>query len=199
MIWTIWIILQTCLPVVPILALPFGISIYLFIICPVGPFICIIWLGLFYLMVPTSCILQIFPPNEKIENINDQYWTLRAEEASPFSIFLPVIRLVDSILVCFILSWMWLHVTASLIFHQTHSNRIIRYRYSFELRHWAWMCKPIHECYLCIYLVQVTGWKWLGVAFGLFSFEVNRKPNFRNLWKLNRTELPWFGSILYTF
>lgn len=25
-------------------------------------------------------ILQIFPLNEKIENINDQYWTLRAEE-----------------------------------------------------------------------------------------------------------------------
>jgi ubiquitin carboxyl-terminal hydrolase 7 len=23
---------------------------------------------------------QIFPLNEKIENINDQYWTLRAEE-----------------------------------------------------------------------------------------------------------------------
>ncbi|KAJ6869923.1 hypothetical protein NC652_035737 [Populus alba x Populus x berolinensis] len=27
-------------------------------------------------------IYKIFPPNEKIENINDQYWTLRAEEAS---------------------------------------------------------------------------------------------------------------------
>lgn len=26
-------------------------------------------------------ILQIFPHTEKIENINDQYWTLRAEEA----------------------------------------------------------------------------------------------------------------------
>ena len=26
--------------------------------------------------------LQIFPPTEKIENINDQYWTLRAEEVS---------------------------------------------------------------------------------------------------------------------
>ena len=26
--------------------------------------------------------LQIFPLNEKIENINDQYWTLRAEEVS---------------------------------------------------------------------------------------------------------------------
>lgn len=24
--------------------------------------------------------MQIFPLNEKIENINDQYWTLRAEE-----------------------------------------------------------------------------------------------------------------------
>lgn len=24
--------------------------------------------------------VQVFPPNEKIENINDQYWTLRAEE-----------------------------------------------------------------------------------------------------------------------
>lgn len=27
-----------------------------------------------------TCSLQIFPLNEKIENINDQYWTLRAEE-----------------------------------------------------------------------------------------------------------------------
>ena len=27
----------------------------------------------------TVC-LQVFPSNEKIENINDQYWTLRAEE-----------------------------------------------------------------------------------------------------------------------
>ncbi|KAK8671470.1 hypothetical protein V6N13_038066 [Hibiscus sabdariffa] len=25
-------------------------------------------------------IYKIFPPNEKVENINDQYWTLRAEE-----------------------------------------------------------------------------------------------------------------------
>jgi ubiquitin carboxyl-terminal hydrolase 7 len=25
-------------------------------------------------------LLQVFAPNEKIENINDQYWTLRAEE-----------------------------------------------------------------------------------------------------------------------
>lgn len=25
-------------------------------------------------------LLQIFPLNERIENINDQYWTLRAEE-----------------------------------------------------------------------------------------------------------------------
>ncbi|KHG10063.1 Ubiquitin carboxyl-terminal hydrolase 12 -like protein [Gossypium arboreum] len=34
-------------------------------------------------------IYKIFPPSEKIENINDQYWTLRAEEASfPFSILL---------------------------------------------------------------------------------------------------------------
>lgn len=37
------------------------------------------WLGLF---------MQIFPLNEKIENINDQYWTLRAEEVSAsFSFF----------------------------------------------------------------------------------------------------------------
>ena len=27
-------------------------------------------------------ISQIFPQNERIENINDQYWTLRVEEAS---------------------------------------------------------------------------------------------------------------------
>lgn len=27
--------------------------------------------------------VQIFPLNEKIENINDQYWTLRAEEVDP--------------------------------------------------------------------------------------------------------------------
>ncbi|RVW38446.1 Ubiquitin carboxyl-terminal hydrolase 12 [Vitis vinifera] len=32
-------------------------------------------------------IYKIFPPSEKIENINDQYWTLRAEEAS---VFLPI-------------------------------------------------------------------------------------------------------------
>jgi len=31
---------------------------------------------------PCISSLQIFPPTEKIENINDQYWTLRAEEAS---------------------------------------------------------------------------------------------------------------------
>jgi ubiquitin carboxyl-terminal hydrolase 7 len=30
------------------------------------------------------CFLQIFAPNEKIENINDQYWTLRAEEVMLF-------------------------------------------------------------------------------------------------------------------
>jgi len=29
---------------------------------------------------PASLFVQVFPPNEKIENINDQYWTLRAEE-----------------------------------------------------------------------------------------------------------------------
>jgi len=29
---------------------------------------------------PKTNFLQIFPLNEKIENINDQYWTLRAEE-----------------------------------------------------------------------------------------------------------------------
>ncbi|WRX24728.1 Peptidase C19 [Theobroma cacao] len=34
-------------------------------------------------------IYKIFPPSEKIENINDQYWTLRAEEASFF--FPPII------------------------------------------------------------------------------------------------------------
>ncbi|KAH7554220.1 hypothetical protein JRO89_XS12G0136900 [Xanthoceras sorbifolium] len=33
-------------------------------------------------------IYKIFPPNEKIENINDQYWTLRAEEASPLYAYL---------------------------------------------------------------------------------------------------------------
>ncbi len=32
---------------------------------------------------------QIFPSNEKIENINDQYWTLRAEEVK-FVSFYPV-------------------------------------------------------------------------------------------------------------
>jgi hypothetical protein len=29
-------------------------------------------------------LLQVFAPNEKIENINDQYWTLRAEEVCYF-------------------------------------------------------------------------------------------------------------------
>ncbi|KAF9592304.1 hypothetical protein IFM89_013530 [Coptis chinensis] len=33
-------------------------------------------------------IYKIFPPSEKIENINDQYWTLRAEEASFFCFLL---------------------------------------------------------------------------------------------------------------
>lgn len=38
----------------------------------------------------TVC-LQVFPSNEKIENINDQYWTLRAEEVSSSqSLFLNV-------------------------------------------------------------------------------------------------------------
>lgn len=31
--------------------------------------------------------MQIFPLNEKIENINDQYWTLRAEEVGAFFSF----------------------------------------------------------------------------------------------------------------
>lgn len=38
--------------------------------------------------------LQVFPPSEKIENINDQYWTLRAEEvdlSSPLFILLMVL------------------------------------------------------------------------------------------------------------
>lgn len=34
-----------------------------------------------------SLFFQIFPHTEKIENINDQYWTLRAEEASSFPPF----------------------------------------------------------------------------------------------------------------
>jgi ubiquitin carboxyl-terminal hydrolase 7 len=36
-------------------------------------------------------IYKIFPPHEKIENINDQYWTLRAEEVCIVSSF-PVIN-----------------------------------------------------------------------------------------------------------
>lgn len=32
------------------------------------------------LSLPGTSSVQVFPPNEKIENINDQYWTLRAEE-----------------------------------------------------------------------------------------------------------------------
>lgn len=32
-----------------------------------------------------SLNLQIFPIHEKIENINDQYWTLRAEEVNSIS------------------------------------------------------------------------------------------------------------------
>ena len=39
--------------------------------------------------------MQIFPLNEKIENINDQYWTLRAEEVcSKFQIIPFYIRLL---------------------------------------------------------------------------------------------------------
>lgn len=41
--------------------------------------------------------MQIFAPNEKIENINDQYWTLRAEEAS-FCHYLFVSLLVAMVL-----------------------------------------------------------------------------------------------------
>jgi hypothetical protein len=33
------------------------------------------------LLCPVYAV-QVFPPNEKIENINDQYWTLRAEEVA---------------------------------------------------------------------------------------------------------------------
>ena len=36
---------------------------------------------------------QIFPPHEKIENINDQYWTLRAEEVCIVPSFLSLIML----------------------------------------------------------------------------------------------------------
>ncbi len=28
---------------------------------------------------PVSCCRQIFPPEDKIESINDTYWTIRAE------------------------------------------------------------------------------------------------------------------------
>lgn len=40
------------------------------------------FLLLVILFVILCHILQIFPLNEKIENINDQYWTLRAEEVN---------------------------------------------------------------------------------------------------------------------
>lgn len=49
---------------------------------------------------------QIFPLNERIENINDQYWTLRAEEVSwtfcwlvifPHALFLYMYTYVNSI------------------------------------------------------------------------------------------------------
>ena len=34
---------------------------------------------IFFSPLPALSV-QVFPPNEKIESINDQYWTLRAEE-----------------------------------------------------------------------------------------------------------------------
>ncbi|EXC03812.1 Ubiquitin carboxyl-terminal hydrolase 12 [Morus notabilis] len=39
-------------------------------------------------------IYKIFPHTEKIENINDQYWTLRAEEARIFFFFFPTLFLI---------------------------------------------------------------------------------------------------------
>ena len=38
-----------------------------------------------YFCYSVPVALQIFPLSEKIENINDQYWTLRAEEVSLLS------------------------------------------------------------------------------------------------------------------
>lgn len=44
----------------------------------------------------SSLCLQIFPSNEKIENINDQYWTLRAEEVYVrlLNVFLSIVHAV---------------------------------------------------------------------------------------------------------
>nr|GEX87074.1 ubiquitin carboxyl-terminal hydrolase 13-like [Tanacetum cinerariifolium] len=44
-------------------------------------------------------IYKIVPPTEKIENINDKYWTLRAEEVSLLLLFCPVIECAKDILI----------------------------------------------------------------------------------------------------
>jgi len=38
----------------------------------------------YYCYLSNLGFLQVFAPSEKIENINDQYWTLRAEEVCYF-------------------------------------------------------------------------------------------------------------------
>lgn len=43
------------------------------------------WCNYFMKNIIFASCLQIFPLQEKIENINDQYWTLRAEEVRPSS------------------------------------------------------------------------------------------------------------------
>jgi len=45
--------------------------------------------------------MQVFPPTEKIENINDQYWTLRAEEVALF-LSLPLPNIHTHLYVVFI-------------------------------------------------------------------------------------------------
>ncbi|KAK6126581.1 hypothetical protein DH2020_039692 [Rehmannia glutinosa] len=42
-------------------------------------------------------IYKIFPLHEKIENINDQYWTLRAEEVSMYKLLFPALKLAISL------------------------------------------------------------------------------------------------------
>lgn len=44
--------------------------------------------------------MQIFHTSEKIENINDQYWTLRAEEVLSLTLSFPVLLFYPIISAC---------------------------------------------------------------------------------------------------
>ena len=71
------------------------------------PMICMANMEIFTSLLPYFfyLILQIFPLGEKIENINDQYWTLRAEEASLSSFFFPLSDIESSLESCLLMNF----------------------------------------------------------------------------------------------